>query len=75
VSEVQDYLFNVEADHFQKIYPQASYEQCREAGAMLYAIGFGYWRISDQIKHPSDEALRLSMKGILDALLVNEVGA
>lgn len=75
VSEVLEYLFNVEAVHFQKIYPEASYDQCREAGVMLYAIGFGFWRISDHIVHPSDEVLRLSMKGILDALLVKEVNA
>ena len=73
VSEVLDYLFNVEAVHFQKIYPEASFERCREAGMMLYAIGFGFWRISDHINHPSDEILRCSMKGILNALLVQDV--
>jgi len=71
VSEVLEYLFQAEAVHFKRLYPAASLERCREAGVMLYAIGIGYWRISDHIKHPSDEVLRRSMKGVLDSLLAN----
>lgn len=71
VSEVLEYLFKSEAVHFQRLYPAASLERCREAGMMLYAIGIGFWRISDHIEHPSNEVLRLSMKGILDGLLRN----
>ena len=70
VSEVLEYLFTSEAVHFQRLYPATSLERCREAGMMLYALGIGFWRISDHIKeHPSDEVLRSSMKGILDSLL------
>jgi len=69
VSEVLEYLFQSEAVHFQRLYPAASLERCREAGIMLYAIGIGFWRISDHIEHPSDEVLRSSMKGILNSLL------
>jgi AcrR family transcriptional regulator len=71
VSEVLEYLFKFEAVHFQRIYPEASLERCREAGIMLYALGFGFWRISGHIEHPSNEVLRSSMKGILDSLLSN----
>jgi len=72
-SEILEYLFQAEAIHFQRLYPSASLERCREAGMMLYAIGIGigFWQISDRIEHPSDEALRTSMKGILDSLLSN----
>ncbi len=71
VSEVLEYLFQAEAVHFKRLYPAASLERCREAGVMLYAIGIGFWRISNHIVHPSDEILRRSMKGILDSLLAN----
>jgi AcrR family transcriptional regulator len=69
VSEVLEYLFQSEAVLFQRLYPAARLERCREASVMLYAIGIGFWQISDHIKHPSDEVLRSSMKGILDSLL------
>lgn len=69
VNEVLEYLFQSEAVHFQRLYPSASLERCREAGVMLYAIGIGFWQISGHIEHPSDEVLRSSMKGILDSLL------
>ncbi|MDX2445581.1 MAG: TetR/AcrR family transcriptional regulator [Desulfobacterales bacterium] len=71
VSEVLEYLFQSEAVHFQRLYPAASLERCREAGMMLYAIGIGVWRISGHIELPSNEVLRSSMKGILDSLLSN----
>ena len=73
VSEVLEYLFKFEAVHFQRIYPEASLERCREAGIMLYALGFGFWRISGHIEHPSNEVLRSAMKGVLNSLLANSV--
>ncbi len=69
VSESLEYLFQSEAVHFQRLYPAASLERCRDAGMMLYALGIGFWRISDHIVHPSNAVLRASMKGILDSLL------
>jgi len=36
---------------------------------MLYALGFGFWRISGHVEHPSTDVLRSSMKGVLDSLL------
>lgn len=69
VSEVLEYLFNFEAVHFKRLYPAASIEQCREAGVMLYALGFGFWRISGHVTNPSNDVLRSSMKGVLDSLL------
>lgn len=69
VSEVLDYLFNFEAIYFQRLYPNASLERCRDAGVMLYALGFGFWKISGHIQHPSDQVLRDAMKGVLDGLL------
>ena len=70
VSEVLEYLFQSEAVCFQRLYPAASLERCREAGIMLYAIGIGFWRISTHIEdHPSSQVLRSSMKGILNSLL------
>jgi hypothetical protein len=38
---------------------------------MLYAIGIGFWQISDRIEQPSSEVLRTSMKGVLNSLLSN----
>lgn len=70
-SEILEYLFQSEAVHFKRLYPAASLERCREAGMMLYAIGIGFWQISDRVEQPSDEVLRTSMKGILDSLLGN----
>ena len=69
VSGVLEYLFQSEAVYFQRLYPDASLERCRDAGMMLYSLGIGFFRISDHIQQPSDEVLRLSMKGILDNLL------
>ncbi|MBT4499387.1 MAG: TetR/AcrR family transcriptional regulator [Gemmatimonadetes bacterium] len=69
VSEVLAYLFQSEAVHFQHLYPTASLERCRDAGKMLYALGFGMFRLSEYTELPSDEVARSSMKGILESLL------
>lgn len=74
VSEVLDYLFKSEAVHFQRLYPKASLERCRNAGMMQYALGIGFFKISTHVEHPSDEVMRLSMKGVLDSLLGNSIG-
>ena len=70
-SELYDFLFESEAVHLQRLYPTASLEKCKEAGIMLYGLGMGLFRLATHTQLPSNEILRLSMKGILDNLLSN----
>lgn len=69
VSDVLNYLFQGEAVKFQQLYPSADLETCRDVGILLYSLNSGFGRISDHIRHPSEEALRKSMKYILDGFL------
>jgi len=68
-SELYSYAFQSVATHLQRLYPDTSLEKCREASMMMYGLGIGLFRLANHTELPTNEVLRASMKGILDALL------
>lgn len=70
-TELFAYLFESVAVHLHRLNPEASLERCQDTAKMLFSLGMGSFRLSKHTKLPQNDVLRLSAKGILNALLNN----